>query len=117
MKEFLELLAFPFSSTWLTVNKPPFARWFLYLLTASVLTLLSPLWQSPQTAVHSPHLVFFTKGPGLSRTPLENVWMDGPTAAQLNAPMWLWYALALIVLEVVFGMMHWLFHRYRSSPS
>jgi hypothetical protein len=114
LRFFIGCLLVPSPVAWVTDREIPFNRWFFYLFTGTLLTLLAPIVASPQVSYHSPHLNFFTQGVAGQRIPAEDIWMNGPTHAMFDAHKWLVLALSLIFLETFVGTIRWLWIRHSS---
>jgi|GEM_PF-1358874 len=79
----------------------PVARWFLYLLLASILTLAAPYGARPNDRCHSVNIQTFEETEGGLHPTKNKIWIDGPTYAKLNSGWWLGFALFLVSAELL----------------
>jgi len=78
---------------------PPYARWFCYLLLASVLCQLNPYFSSPDDRFYSPEIGTYVESGG-KMTPTEmKIHLDGRTYGELTASRWIWWGLVIVGVE------------------
>ena len=86
-------------------NSLPFTRWFFYLFVATMLTVIKPYRSNMDNKLYSPSVrPYYETNGKLIPTP-HKVFIDGRTAAYLNRSLPLHFALFIILLELMIGML------------
>ncbi|MGV3662343.1 MAG: hypothetical protein ACO1TE_19325 [Prosthecobacter sp.] len=80
--------------------KPAYARWFCYLLAASILCVLNPYFESPDSRYYSPTIGTYVEAPGGMTPTTSKIHLDGRTYGELTASQWLWWGLLLTGVEM-----------------
>jgi hypothetical protein len=79
----------------------PYHRWFMWLSIASVLCLLNPYFESPETHYYSPSIGTYVETPsGMTPTTMK-IHLDGRTYGELTASGWIWWGLAIVCIEAL----------------
>jgi hypothetical protein len=77
----------------------PIHRWFVYLLFYVFATLLAPYFTNSDTRYHSPWIAMYQKVGSNYVPTTEKIWIDAYTYSKLNNDRYLYYGLAMIVIE------------------
>jgi hypothetical protein len=96
----------------------PYARWFFYLIIASIISLSIPFLANAEDKLYTASIKTYVETNGKLQPTSDHIWVDGKTAAHLRDTSWLVVAVSYIFVEcVIVLILNWNASRRKHQES